>query len=239
MRLFCSLRRLFYVVQVVAYRHWTFPDDENVEDIHASYMMARKLTKRKRGAGPGETTRAVAEAAQKAGPLAAAGEGGNGGAVSGELVGGRQQPRREAAIAAEAKGKAPPLVSKEACNAMAAAVEAMKQCEAPDGLGGLRQRAAIFLDLPPRKHFPDYYQLIKQPVSIKVVERRIALTRDKHAAAAALAAASSSSSSSSGAAGGEASNRPYTGVEEFYHDVSKLFDNARQYNLPMSEVDTS
>jgi hypothetical protein len=55
--------------EVVAYRHWTFPDDENVEDTHASYMMAKQLVRRPRSAPPPALSRfeaAAAAAAQSA-----------------------------------------------------------------------------------------------------------------------------------------------------------------------------
>lgn len=68
-----------------------------------------------------------------------------------------------------------------------------------------RARAGIFMDLPAREIYPDYYELIKKPVSLRLLKEKI-------------------------------DNSAYSGWKAFEKDVLLIFDNARKYNLPGSQV---
>eukprot|EP01052_Picozoa_sp_SAG31_P001103 SAG31_NODE_35_length_31836_cov_10.841352_22_plen_187_part_00 len=79
---------------------------------------------------------------------------------------------------------------------------AVRNAAAPDG----RPLAELFLQLPNRQLYPDYFKLIKKPVALDQIRRRI---------------------------GG--SMRPY-GVDQMLADLASMFTNARIYNQPGSQI---
>jgi hypothetical protein len=191
---------------VVAYRHWTFPDDENIEDTPASYMMARKLIKRKRGV-VGETTQRIMDSANKALPKSLKAKADGEGATEDEGNLNGRTLRAQPANPNQHEG-APVAV-------MEAVIDAIKEMKEDD----TRRRCELFLDLPHKKHFADYYHIIKDPISINLISKRISDTE----------ASKQRSRNGMGDIG-------YTTITEFSNDLQKLFDNARTYNLPGSEV---
>jgi hypothetical protein len=223
---------------VVAYRHWTFPDDENVEDTHASYMMAKKIVRRPRSSPPPAITRFEAAAARHASTTAIVTTGGRrkrgleevdggaaGSATDGPAASQASPPEEEALAEAGASNKrrsssgdAP--VPKPVVEAMEKALTAVKTATVPHD--GNRLRCDLFLELPPRKHFPDYYVLISHPVCLKQIEKRLAANK------AACSARPPKSY--------EEGCQPYGSLEDFSNEMQRLFDNARSYNLPKSEV---
>ena len=92
---------------------------------------------------------------------------------------------------------------------MVSVLEVLKNCT--DGTTGTqrrrrRRRAELFLELPSRQMYPDYYELIAKPVSFDQIEARIRGGRQK-----------------------------YKAFGVFGSDVKLLFDNAKQYNADGSE----
>ena len=221
---------------VVAYRHWTFPDDENVEDTHASYMMAKKIVRRPRTMPPPAMTRFEEAAARHASTTATVSTGGrrkrgldevDGATGTTAEQGALQAPQSEELVVVEAlnkrggssgSGEAP--VPKAVVEAMEKALTAVKTAAVPHD--GNRLRCDLFLELPPRKYFPDYYVLIAQPICLKQIEKRLASNK------AACSARPPKSY--------EEGCQPYGSLEDFTNEVQRVFDNARSYNLPKSEV---
>eukprot|EP01134_Creolimax_fragrantissima_P002142 CFRG2142T1 len=72
----------------------------------------------------------------------------------------------------------------------------------------------LFMDLPSRDEFPDYYEFITRPICLNDIKKRLIGT----------------SSSSS------AKPKPYKTFKEFLNDVSQICDNAQAYNEAGSEV---
>lgn len=172
-------------------------------------MMARKLIRRKRGVN-GDTTQRIMDCANKKiesskQKAKSSTEGLDVMDEDAEINSGRTL---RAPIAPEREG-APTEV-------MEAVMKALKEMKDPIND---RLRCELFLDLPPKKHFADYYLLIKDPISLNQISRKITETE----------AAKNRSRNTF-------SDKGYTTVTEFSNDLQKLFDNARSYNLPGSEV---
>lgn len=144
---------------VVAYRHWTFPDTAP-EEQHPSYMMARRLVRRKRGV-PGQTgslnvTYCKPEDRRARVKAASAGS---------EALGAGRLSLPRAARDEEEGGK----VSKEQVGAMATSLDAMRNCKDDEG----RSRVDLFLELPSRKTLAVYFKVIAEPISLKEIDQRV------------------------------------------------------------------
>lgn len=72
--------------------------------------------------------------------------------------------------------------------------------------GNRRQRCELFMHLPPKSELPDYYALIKRPISLYSVKERLRI------------------------------GNVYTSWALFREDVELVFANARQYNHETSEI---
>ena len=101
----------------------------------------------------------------------------------------------------------PPAVKKKAPTTP---VEAMLDvCEELENLTAAdgRQLAHVFSDLPDKEFYDDYYEVIERPVCLNGFKKKA-----------------------------KASKKTYSGWIEFEDDIMLMFQNARQYNLPDSQV---
>jgi len=208
---------------VVAYRHWTFPDDPRLEEEpHPSYMMARRLTHRKRGVD-GPTSHLLSSGAGRG----AARSGSNGGRRGrGEGGGGSstEVPTSAHWNSAEAAS---------ARRVMEATLNEVIACKDETG----RSRSDLFLDLPSRKYLPDYYKVIKEPISLRQIEKRIKNTvaaRGREGGGATSADVPKYIDTNSGWVYN--TDVGFSSFDEFQEEMQRLLDNARTYNLPNSEV---
>ena len=141
---------------VVSYRHWTFPNDP-VELTYPSYMMARKLNKRTVEAPPGSILAELDKYVHDPPPLAGADDDSDDDAAEMDLT------ALDAALTKE-----------DAKRGMMQVWNAVVNCtDEEDELAQHRVRSAFFRELPSRSMFPDYYKLIKEPLSLNRVRSRI------------------------------------------------------------------
>eukprot|EP01052_Picozoa_sp_SAG31_P040712 SAG31_NODE_5966_length_2234_cov_6.011144_1_plen_107_part_00 len=83
-----------------------------------------------------------------------------------------------------------------------------------------RRRAELFDVLPDSGYYPDYYEIINQPISLKEIERKIkhAEKRRQNSSKACYASLDDG------------------GLDQLVADLTLMFDNARTYNMPDSQV---
>jgi hypothetical protein len=140
---------------VVAYRHWTFPNDP-VEHTYPSYMMAKRLNKRPHAgytrAGEGSLLAKLSEH------------------MPDKPASGKPAPGIDKitllAVTLNSIEKEEPAVLKQAIVSAFTAVR-----ESVDYSGA--RRADLFMKLPSKTDYPDYYDVIKQPMSLSEIAKRI------------------------------------------------------------------
>ncbi|PVU91286.1 hypothetical protein BB559_004197 [Furculomyces boomerangus] len=93
--------------------------------------------------------------------------------------------------------------------------------------GYTRQVCELFLDLPNKREYPDYYIVIKKPISMKMIKRRM-----KSSVTYNPPTANALSSTNPNAL----AQYSYSSLEEFHDDWIKMFNNARLYNEEGSMV---
>jgi hypothetical protein len=143
---------------VVSYRHWTFPNDP-VELTYPSYMMARKLNKRKVDAPPGSILAQLDKYVHDPPQLATPDEETSDSDQAGEMD--------LAALDAA-------LTKEDAKRGMVQVLNAVVSCtDEEDQLAQHRVRSVFFRELPSRTMFPDYYKVIKQPLCLNQVRSRM------------------------------------------------------------------
>jgi hypothetical protein len=74
---------------------------------------------------------------------------------------------------------------------------------------GQRDRTELFLQLPSKSSYPNYYRVIKQPIDLETIRRKIETRKYRQ------------------------SRDPFSGVDK---DMQLLLDNARRYNEPDSQI---
>jgi hypothetical protein len=139
---------------VVAYRHWTDQRESvrSVLDTPPSYMMAKRLDKQRRT----ETTPAVVDlrrAIVKTAPTV-------------------KSTRNEAAAAITSPVAAGPRVDVPPAELLRSASSRIltDMCMVMEGD---RNRSELFMELPKKKEYPDYFRLIEEPISIRMIRQRI------------------------------------------------------------------
>ncbi|PVU85786.1 hypothetical protein BB560_006905 [Smittium megazygosporum] len=93
--------------------------------------------------------------------------------------------------------------------------------------GYSRQRCGLFLELPNKREYPDYYIVIKKPIAMKMIKKRIKASEKYNPPT--LSALSSTSISA-------LTQYSYASLEEFHSEWARMFDNARLYNEEGSMV---
>ncbi|OMJ24057.1 Chromatin structure-remodeling complex subunit snf21 [Smittium culicis] len=93
--------------------------------------------------------------------------------------------------------------------------------------GYSRQRCELFLDLPNKKDYPDYYIVIKRPIAMRMIKKRV-----KSSATYNPPTSASLQSSNPNAL----AHYSYSSLEEFHDDWVRMFNNARLYNEEGSMV---
>ncbi len=94
--------------------------------------------------------------------------------------------------------------------------------------------AAIFLDLPDRQEFPDYYKAIKLPISLNEIE----VSNDLSSCGVAEAWPKYPAANACGISIQQSKMiaRPYGSPDQFYQDVDLMCNNAMFYNEDGSMV---
>ncbi|PVU97191.1 hypothetical protein BB561_000696 [Smittium simulii] len=93
--------------------------------------------------------------------------------------------------------------------------------------GYSRQQCELFLDLPNKKEYPDYYIVIKKPISMKLIKKRIKASSTFNPPTN-IALTSSNPNA--------LSQYSYSSLEQLHEDFIKMFNNARLYNEEGSMV---
>eukprot|EP01047_Picozoa_sp_COSAG01_P006011 COSAG01_NODE_214_length_21729_cov_684.831623_3_plen_742_part_00 len=221
--------------EVVAYRHWTFPNDP-IEFSYPSYMMARKLVKRtptsaaaqsaageavvsvstsKRGKAHAKGAAAPSKEDKKVSLLAHIEDYLHEPVIPGTTASSAsatEDSTTESTAAAVTAAKAAEMPAKMAAEEPSAseAEDIMQKClkavlQVKEAETG-RLLCHFFKTLPSRADFPDYFRMIDKPISLHMIGQRI--NKDEYRGS----------------------------LEEFATDMKTLCDNARQYNDPQSQI---
>ncbi|OLY82644.1 Chromatin structure-remodeling complex subunit snf21 [Smittium mucronatum] len=93
--------------------------------------------------------------------------------------------------------------------------------------GYSRQKCELFLDLPNKKDYPDYYIVIKRPISMRMIKKRVKASVTYNPPTAASLQSTNPNS---------LVHYSYSSLEEFHEDWVLMFNNARLYNEEGSMV---